>query len=138
MSNKDLYRKWMEAWNTDISLIDEIAHHECIVHQARTDGKDSKRYSGPEALRDVILSGTYFFDEYQMSLIVEPIEEGNYISARWNFTGKYNGKMDGVTVDRGKEISFDGTDIFYIENKKIKGYWVSSDGVDFMKQLKLI
>ncbi|WP_342387530.1 ester cyclase [Salinicoccus bachuensis] len=138
MSNKNLYYKWLEAWNTDISLINEIAHNECIVHQARTDDKDSKSYIGPEALKEIISSGTYFFDDYKMSLVVNPIEEGGYVSARWNFTGKYNGKMDGVNVDKGKEISFDGTDIFYIENDKVKDYWVSSDGVDFMKQLEMI
>ena len=60
MSNKDLYQKWIEAQNTDISLLNEIAHNECIVHQARIDDKDSKRYIGPEALIDVISSGTYF------------------------------------------------------------------------------
>ena len=138
MSNKDLYYKWLEAWNTDISLINEIAHNECIVHQARTDDKDSKRYIGPEALKEIVSSGTYFFDDYKMSLVVDPIEEGGYVSARWNFTGKYNGKMDGANVNKGKEISFDGTDIFYIENGKVKDYWVSSDGVDFMKQLEMI
>lgn len=109
-----------------------------MVHQARTDGKDSRSQTGPEALKEIISSGTYFFDDYKMALVVEPIAEGSYISARWNFTGKYNGKMDGAKADKGKEISFDGTDIFYIENGKVKDYWVSSDGIDFMKQLEMI
>lgn len=43
--------------------------------------------------------------------------------------------MSGANAKKGKEVSFEGTDIFQIRNGKIVDYWVSSDVVDFMNQL---
>ncbi|WP_210139439.1 ester cyclase [Staphylococcus sp. GDY8P120P] len=138
MNNEEIYNLWISAWNKDIDIVNEIADDACVVHQARTDGKDSKRLKGPTALKDIIKSSSYYFKEYKMSLVVEPIINNNYISARWNFTGSYNGNMEGAKAKEGKRISFDGTDIFYIENEKIKDYWVSSDGINFMEQLEIL
>lgn len=137
MNNKDIYDQWMDAWNKDLSHLDGIVDDNCVVHQARTDEKDSERIKGTGALKEIIESGSYYFDDSQMTLEVGPISEDSYISARWTFTGTYNGKMDDATLEQGNEISFSGTDIFYIENSKIKDYWVSSDVVDFMKQMGL-
>lgn len=135
MNGKFIYKVWVKAWNEDINVLDEIVDENCIVHQARTDGKDSKSKQGLEAMKDVIISSTNFFDNIHMSLVVGPIEEDNYVSARWLFNGRYNGQMSGANAKKGKEVSFEGTDIFQIRNGKIVDYWVSSDVVDFMKQL---
>ncbi|MBO0993552.1 ester cyclase [Bacillus sp. SD088] len=135
MNGKSIYKVWVKAWNEDINVLDEIVDENCIVHQARTDGKDSKNKQGVEAMKDVIISSISFFDNIRMSLVVGPIEEDNYVSARWLFNGKYNGQMAGANAEKGKEISFEGTDIFQIRNGKIVDYWVSSDVVDFMNQL---
>ncbi len=51
----------------------------------------------------------YYFDDVEMTLAVGVIEDDKYVSVRWTFIAKYNGK--------------------------IKDYWVSSDGIDLMKQL---
>lgn len=137
MSGKEIYQLWMEAWNKDISILQNIADENCIVHQARTDNKDSERTVGVKALIDVVNSAKYFFDNVEMSLVVQPIEEEDYVSARWNFKGSYNGNMEGAKAGKGKIVSFDGTDIFRIENDKIKDYWVSSDVMDYMNQLEM-
>ncbi|WP_272032379.1 ester cyclase [Oceanobacillus kimchii] len=137
MNGKEIYRNWMDAWNKDISFLNQITDENCVVHQARTDGKDSGSTKGLNALKDVIESAKDYFENVKMSLVVEPIEDGNYVSARWNFKGVYNGKMEEAKAERGKLVSFDGTDIFYIENNKIKEYWVSSDVIDFMNQLEV-
>lgn len=73
-----------------------------------------------------------------MTLVVTPIEENNYVSARWNFKGRYNGEMQGARAKKGTSISFEGTDIFFIKDGKIKDYWVSSDVMDFMNQLEML
>ncbi|WP_152655556.1 ester cyclase [Oceanobacillus sp. CFH 90083] len=137
MSGKEIYKIWMDAWNRDILFLNDITDENCIVHQARTDGKDSKSIKGIQALKDVVESAKEYFNNIEMSLVVEPIEDGNYVSARWNFKGIYNGEMEGAKAEKGKLVSFDGTDIFYIESGKIKDYWVSSDVIDFMNQLEL-
>ena len=137
MNNKEIYNRWINAWNKDLSYLDNIVDDHCVVHQARTDGKDSKIIRGPEALMEIIKSGKYYFNDSKMTLEIGPISDGNYVSARWTFTGKYNGKMNDATAEEGDEVSFSGTDIFHIEKEKIKDYWVSSDVVDFMKQIGL-
>ncbi|WP_077604372.1 ester cyclase [Oceanobacillus sojae] len=137
MNGKEIYQAWMNAWNKDISVLHDITDDNCTVHQARTDGNDSNSKKGAQALIDVVESAKYYFENVQMSLVVQPIEEGNYVSARWNFKGTYNGNMEGAKAEKGKLVSFDGTDIFRMENGKIKDYWVSSDVMDFMNQLEV-
>lgn len=137
MLGKTLYQKWIDAWNRDISILNQITDEDCIVHQARTDGKDSSLLKGVTALSNIITSGKYFFEDTTMALVVPPIEENNFVCARWNFTGHYNGKMVGAKAKNGKVVSFDGTDIFRIDKGKIIEYWVSSDGIDFMNQLEM-
>lgn len=44
-----------------------------MAFQARTDGKDSKSKQGLEAMKDVIISSTNFFDNIHMSLVFGPI-----------------------------------------------------------------
>jgi predicted ester cyclase len=137
MNGKEIYQVWMNAWNKDISILHDITDENCKVHQARTEGKDSDSTKGVKALMDVVESAKYYFENVQMSLVVQPIAEGDYVSARWNFKGSYNGNMEGARAEKGKHVSFDGTDIFRIENGKIKDYWVSSDVIDFMNQLEV-
>ncbi|SFA94665.1 SnoaL-like polyketide cyclase [Lentibacillus halodurans] len=133
--SKEIYHQWVKAWNEDVSLLDEIATADCTVHQARTDGKYSYEQIGPEALKGIITDGKAFFTDVKMDLEVGPITDGNYVSARWKFTGIYDGNMPGAQAESGKKISFYGMDLFLIEDGKIQEYWVSSDGVDLMGQL---
>lgn len=135
---KRVYEAWVEAWNGELSVLDEVASPDCTVHQARLDKEDSGARKGAEALKEMIQSGRAFFNDVQMSVEVGPIVEGCYVSARWKFTGTYNGKMPGAKAETGKVISFDGMDIFLLEEGKIKDYWVSSDGVHFMQQLGML
>ncbi|MEY9141922.1 hypothetical protein [Mammaliicoccus lentus] len=51
------------------------------------------------------------------------------MSARWNFTDIYTGKIEGARSKEGTKINFYGTDIFHIEKAKIKEYWVSSNEI---------
>jgi len=137
MNNKKIYDLWIEAWNKDVDIVDKIAHENCTVHQERIDEKNSKEVRGPIALKELINTSKGFFKDYKMTLVFEPVIDNHYIAARWHFTGIYNGKMEGAKAKEGTKISFAGTDIFYIENEKIKDYWVSSDGISFMKQLQV-
>lgn len=135
MTHKELYTKWMNAWNGEINLLDTITSNECTVHQSRTDGRSSLEVKGPEALKGIIRDGLSLFDEARMTIEVGPIEEGEYVSARWNFSGKYNGKMPGAQAKAGTLMSFQGMDMFLIEEGKFREYWVSSDVLNLMEQL---
>lgn len=135
MTGKELYEKWLKAWNEDVSLLEDITDEGCIVHQARTDGKSSLENKGPDALKGIIQDGLALFDDAVMSVEVGPIEENSYVSARWTFTGKFNGEMPGATAEAGTEMSFHGMDIFLIDNGKLAEYWVCSDALNLMEQM---
>lgn len=137
MNGKEIYSVWVNAWNEDIDTLNDIVDENCIVHQARTDNKKSNDLKGIEAMKNVIESSGMYFNDIDMTLVVAPIEENNYVSARWNFKGIYNGKMQGARAKKDKVIVFEGTDIFFIKDGKIKDYWVSSDVMDFMNQLEM-
>lgn len=132
---KQLYELWIQAWNEDISILDQITDPGCRVHQARFDGKSSDTLKGVESLGQIISEGSKYFSDIEMSLEVGPIIEGDYLSARWNFRGSYQGGMQEAQIKVGQTISFGGIDIFRIDDGKIKEYWVSSDGVYLMQQL---
>jgi predicted ester cyclase len=133
--NKQIYALWIKAWNEDITILSQITDPDCEVHQARVDGKPSEKLKGLESLETIISEGSSFFRDIKMTLEVGPIVEGDYISARWNFFGIYQGGMKGAKTKVGEKISFSGIDIFRIKEGKIREYWVSSDGVHLMKQL---
>lgn len=135
MIGKQLYSKWMSAWNDDLTVVEQITAKDCIVHQARTDARSSLETKGIEALKGIIKDGLALFDDAAMTIEVGPIEEKPYVTARWKFTGDYKGGLPGAKVAPGTTISFQGTDIFLIEEDKIKEYWVSSDGLYLMEQL---
>ncbi len=133
-----LYEYWVKAWNEDSDILDEITARDCHVHQARTDGESSMDTQGPEALKGIIRDACAFFNDVEMKVEVGPIIDESYLSARWKFTGTYNGEMPGAKARSGEAVAFNGMDIFLIENGKFKEYWVSSDGIDLMKQLQIM
>jgi predicted ester cyclase len=136
-NRKQIYELWVKAWNEDISVLDEITSSDCTVHQARTDGKSSSERQGPEALKGIIADGCTFFDDVNMTIEVGPIVDEPYVSARWKFKGYYKGGMPGAKAEVGEKVSFNGMDILFVKDGLIKDYWVSSDGVHLMEQLRI-
>lgn len=137
-SNKEIYQLWVEAWHTDSRLVEDIADEKCIVHQIRTDGESSTDKIGADALKDSIDKAKVLFDRVTMTVDVGPIEEGEYVSARWTFSGNYLGGMPGAKAEIGKTVAFSGSDFLRIEDGKITEYWVSSDGIYLLEQLKIL
>ncbi|MFD2925273.1 ester cyclase [Halobacillus naozhouensis] len=135
LDEKQIYNLWVKAWNDDVSVLDNITDPHCLVHQVRTDGRTSDERKGAHALKGIITDGCAFFNNVKMTIEVGPIVDRPYVSARWKFTGVYNGGMPGAKAEMGKKISFNGTDIFLVQEGKIKDYWVSSDGIYLMEQL---
>lgn len=137
-TNKDIYRLWVDAWNKDSRLVEEIANEECVVHQIRTDGESATDKVGADALKDIIDKAKVLFDRVTMTVDVGPIEEGEYVSARWTFTGNYLGGMPGAQAEVGKTVAFSGNDFLRIKEGQITEYWVSSDGIYLLEQLEIL
>ncbi|MGN8646555.1 ester cyclase [Gracilibacillus sp. HCP3S3_G5_1] len=137
LNENQVYELWVKAWKEDVSILDKVTAPTCMVHQARTDGKSSTDKKRREALKGIIKDACAFFDDVNMKVVVGPIIDSPYVSARWQFTGAYKGGMPAAKAEVGKIISFNGMDIMQVEDGKIKGYWVSSDGVHLMEQLEV-
>lgn len=135
---KEIYALWVEAWNTDSRLVEEIAHPNCLVHQVRTDEESATDLKGSYALKDILVKAKVLFDRVTMTVDVGPITQGGYLSARWTFSGNYLGGLPGSQAKAGKPIAFSGQDMMYMQEGKITDYWVSSDGVHLLEQLEVL
>jgi predicted ester cyclase len=124
-----MYRRWIEMWNGDIDVADELMSPDCPIHQP------PNTFRGAEGLRQMVEMGRAPFDDPVFAIEVDPIVEGNRLAARWTMTGRYRGGIPGTTAPPGTEIAFGGIDIWRVEDGRIAEYWVSSDGVHFMAQL---
>lgn len=131
-----LYDRWLDIWNGNTGLIDEIVDENCIIHQTGTDM--SMAFTGSEGIKQMVSMGRMPFYPITFACEVEPIVEGNRLAARWICEGSYRGGIPGATAPAGTTITFGGIDILYIKSGKIKEYWVSSDGLHLMHQLGVI
>ncbi len=124
-----MYRRWIEMWNGEIGLADELMAPDCPIHQPPNE------FRGADGLRQMVEMGRAPFDDPVFAVEVEPIVEGNRLAARWTMTGRYRGGIPGATVPAGTEITFGGIDIWRVEDGRIVEYWISSDGLHLMAQL---
>ncbi|MFD0716641.1 ester cyclase [Paenibacillus sp. GCM10027626] len=136
--NNDLYEKWVKAWNSDIHIVDSIVSENCIFHRNSASGVNAGEITGAEPLKKLIQNGTKPFKEHQMEIVVGPITTPEYVSVRWRFTGKYNGKIPGAKAKKNKVIAFEGIDIFKIQDGLISEYWVNSEEMSTMQQLGML
>jgi predicted ester cyclase len=124
-----MYQRWIDMWNGETDLADELMSPTCPIHQPPND------FRGAEGLRQMVEMGRAPFEDTLFSIEVPPIVEGNRLAARWTMTGRYRGGLPGTTAAPGTEITFGGIDIWRVEDGRIVEYWVSSDGLHMMAQL---
>lgn len=137
-SNKEVYHLWVDAWNGDSRKVKDIAAEQCTIHQIRTDEESVTDKAGAEALKGIIDKAKVLFDRVSMTVDVGPIEEGEYVSARWTFSGNYLGGMPGAQAEVGKRVAFSGNDMLRIKEGMITDYWVTSDGIHLLEQLEIV
>lgn len=124
-----MYQRWIDMWNGEIDLADELMSPDCPIHQP------PNTFRGADGLRQMVGMGRAPFEDPVFAIEVDPIVEGNRLAARWTMTGRYRGGIPGATASPGTEITFSGIDIWRVEDGRIVEYWVSSDGLHFMAQL---
>jgi predicted ester cyclase len=132
---KHLYTRWMAMWNGDLDAADEIFAADCVAHPAPTTTGEPPLYRGPDEMRRFVEQGRAIFREVTFRSLEEPIVEGDRLACRWLGEGTYGGGMPGATAAPGTPISFGGIDVWRLENGKVAGYWVASDGLHLMAQL---
>lgn len=124
-----LYDQWLDMWNGDFDIAGALVASNCVIHQA------PMTHHGPEGVRQMVVQGRAPFATLTFRVEVPPIVSGAWLAARWIGEGAYRDGIPGATVEPGTPIAFGGNDIWRLDDGRIVEYWVSSDGLDLMRQL---
>ena len=133
-----LYSRWLELWNGDLTIAEDLITADCEVHQAPLGADKTQRRRGPKGIKQLVEQGRAPFSEITFAVEVEPFGDGEHLAARWVATGVYGGGLPGATAKAGTKVTFRGNDIMRLEAGRIAEYWVSSDGAHLMAQLGML
>jgi predicted ester cyclase len=129
-----LWDRWIELWNGDLSLAEEIIHPEFVVHRVPPPHVPVG-LGGREALLEWVKATRSFFDDLRFTVEVGPVVDGQMVAGRWLAEGAYQGGIPGATAPAGTRVGFHGNDIWRAENGVIREYWLSDDLLDLSQQL---
>ncbi|MET7567546.1 ester cyclase [Streptomyces sp. NPDC005492] len=135
-TTKAMLDAWIQVWNGDFSQAPGIISPDFRVHAALLDGGDGSSIRGVDGLVAWIGQTRAAFPDLHFSAQVEPLIDGHYASVRWTATGTYAGGFPGAKAEPGTAVTFTGTDTLRIRDGKFVEYWLNSDTLELLKQLK--
>jgi predicted ester cyclase len=137
---KSRYERWLLGlWHGDLGLAADLVTDDFLIHQARSRPGESEESRGPGALREMVQMGRAPFEGLTFAIEVGPVVEGDLVAARWAGRGRYAGGIPGAQAPPGTEVSFGGTDLLRAApDGRFTEYWVSSDGLWLMQQLRAL
>jgi steroid delta-isomerase-like uncharacterized protein len=128
-ANKDLIRRYQEAYNTgDLDVLDEILAPDWVTN------------AWPEGMPQSIESAKQF---YAMATSVFPdlhyttedlTAEGDKVVQRWTLRGTHKGELLGLSPT-GREVKAAGISIFRMADGRIVEHWAFADDLGFLQQL---
>lgn len=131
---KNIYRRWVDAWNGETSAIDEIISNDFIFH--REHGQAEIR--GREELRALIAGSRAIFSELSFEIQIGPLVDGEWVVARNQAEGIYKGGMPGATAKAGTKMLLNGIDMLRIKDSEIIECWHNSNDLTFMLELGVV
>ncbi len=133
----ELWDRWIELWNGDLELAEEIIHRDFVVHRIPaphvTPGLGRR-----EALLEWVRGTRSFFDDLRFTVEVGPLLDGKMAAGRWVAEGNYRGGLPGSTAPSGTGIAFHGNDIWRAEDGQVREYWLSDDLFDLAQQVGIM
>ena len=136
--NKSVWGLWVELWNGNLSIADEIVATDFVAHFAPA-GNSPAEVRGPDGLKQWIGGATAAFTDYSFTTSVGPIANDHYLAGRWIFRGTYQGGMPGTSPTAiGKRVEYAGMDMLRIEDGKIVEYWLCADILQLLQQVGMI
>jgi len=80
-TNKDLWKRWMEVWNGNVSIADEIIAPTFVAHfaPARTSPASVR---GPDGLKQWIGGSAAAFTDYSFTTTVGPLADEDKVAGR--------------------------------------------------------
>ncbi len=136
--NKALWEPWLELWNGNLAVADEIIAPGFVAHFAPA-GNSPGEVRGPEGLKQWIGGTLQSFADYSFTTTVGPLADEDKVAGRWVFRAVYQGGIPGSSPDAiGNRIEYAGMDIIRVESGKIAEYWLCADILQLLQQVGMI
>lgn len=135
--NTGLVDAWLKLWNGDYSQADHLIASDFRMHAAMLDGGDGSAVKGPKGLVGWIIQTRAAVPDLKFSVQVGPIIDENRIAVRWYAEGTYQGGFPGATAPPGTAVAFTGSDLLRVQNGRLAEYWVNSDTLVLVTQLRV-
>jgi predicted ester cyclase len=134
---RTLWDRWIDLWNGDLALAEEIIHPQFALHRVPTP-RIPEGLGGRDGLLAWIRQTRSLFPDLLFAVEVGPIVDGEQVAGRWVAEGTYQGGIPGSTAPAGTRVRFRGNDIWRAEDGLIREYWLSDDLLDLIQQLGVI
>ncbi|WP_226873420.1 ester cyclase [Microbispora sitophila] len=135
---KAMLDAWLRLWNGDFTQAPRIISSDFKVHAALLDGGDGSTIRGTDGLVAWIAQTRAAFPDLHFSLQIDPLVAGHHASVRWTATGTYAGGFPGAKAEPGTVVTFTGTDTLRIRDGKFVEYWLNSDTLQLLTQLRAL
>ncbi|KAA1188430.1 ester cyclase [Pseudohalioglobus sediminis] len=129
-ANKELVRRWLsELWDqARFEVADELLAEKFTRH---SEGYPAQ---GPDAYVAIIKSCHDAFPDTRITMVAEPIAEGDRVFVRWRWTGTHEHPFRGV-APTSRKIDVLGEDVIRIQDGRITDVWPLFDPLRLMFQL---
>jgi predicted ester cyclase len=135
---KAMLDDWLRLWNGDYDRAPGIISPAFRVHAALLDGGDGSSIRGVDGLVTWIAQTRAAFPDLRFTEQVAPLVDGRYASIRWTATGTYAGGFPGAKAVPGTVVTFTGTDTLRMRDGRFVEYWVNTDTLQLLTQLKAL
>ncbi|MFJ9246714.1 ester cyclase [Streptomyces sp. NPDC101776] len=135
---KAMLDDWIRLWNGDFDRAPGIISPSFRVHAALLDGGDGSSIRGVDGLVAWIAQTRAAFPDLRFTEQVAPLVDGRYASVRWTATGTYVGGFPGAEAAPGTVVTFTGTDTLRMRDGRFVEYWVNTDTLQLLTQLKAL
>ena len=132
-----LVASWVDLWNGDYAIAENIISETNRVHAAMFDGGDGSAVKGVTGMVDFVTQMRSLMSDLVFATEVGPIIDADHVVVRWVATGHYGGGMPGAGAPAGTPVTFHGTDILRIVDNHVVEYWLNADTLDLMTQLQV-
>lgn len=135
---KVMLDNWLRLWNGDYDRAPGIISPAFRVHAALLDGGDGSSIRGADGLVAWIKQTRAAFPDLRFTEQVTPLIDGRHASVRWTATGTYAGGFPGAKAEPGTVVTFTGTDTLRMRDGRFVEYWVNTDTLQLLTQLKVL
>jgi steroid delta-isomerase-like uncharacterized protein len=130
--NKQVIRRWLEAWNTnDLDAAEGLLQDDYVRHDSNLPD-----IVGPQAERQFVATALAAFPDLRFEA-QHLVAEGDLVVSRLTAQGTHRGEFMGVPAS-GRHVDFQAVETFRLGDGKIAEQWVVMDVFGLLQQLGAI